>query len=46
MLTIFTLSVWVAAELDWGIGIGIWVGGILAIGLLVVYDIIWNWPSE
>ncbi|MEN9293135.1 MAG: hypothetical protein RL288_931 [Actinomycetota bacterium] len=42
VLFIFIGSVWTAAELDWGIGIGIWVAAVLSAGLLLLWDIIAN----
>jgi len=42
VLFIFIASVWTAAELDWGIGIGIWVGAVLSTGMLLIWDIIAN----
>jgi len=41
-LAIFITSVWTAAELDWGIGMGIWIGGVLSAGVLLIWDIIAN----
>lgn len=41
-LTTFIGSVWTAAELDWGIGMGIWIGAVLSAGMLLIWDIIAN----
>jgi hypothetical protein len=42
VLAIFIFMVWTAARLDWGIGIGIWVAGVISAGLLLIWDIIAN----
>jgi hypothetical protein len=42
VLFIFITTVWAAAELGWGIGIGIWISAVLSAGLLLIWDIIAN----
>jgi len=46
MVVIFIASTWASIELQWGVGVGIWVGGILSAALLLVYDLISNWPDN
>jgi hypothetical protein len=46
MITIFIASVWTSIELQWGVGVGIWVGGILSAALLLLYDLTSNWPDN
>lgn len=41
-LAIFIASVWTAAELDWGIGMGIWIGAVFSAGTLLIWDMIAN----
>jgi len=43
MVTIFIATVWTSIELQWGVGVGIWVGGILSAAL---YDLTSNWPDN
>jgi hypothetical protein len=45
-ITIFIASVWTSIELQWGVGVGIWVGGILSAALLLLYDLTSNWPDN
>jgi len=46
MVTIFITTVWASIELQWGVGVGIWVGGILSAALLLLYDLTSNWPDN
>jgi hypothetical protein len=46
MVTIFIATVWTSIELQWGVGVGIWVGGILSATLLLLYDLTSNWPDN
>ena len=46
MITVFIASVWTSIELQWGVGVGIWVGGILSAALLLLYDLTSNWPDN
>ena len=46
MVTIFISTVWASIELQWGVGVGIWVGGILSAALLLLYDLTSNWPDN
>jgi len=46
MITIFIASVRTSIELQWGVGVGIWVGGILSAALLLLYDLTSNWPDN
>ena len=46
MITILIASVCTSIELQWGVGVGIWVGGILSAALLLVYDLTSNWPDN
>ena len=46
MITIFIASVWTSIEIQWGVGVGIWVGGILSAALLLLYDLTSNWPDN
>jgi len=46
MITISIASVWTSIELQWGVGVGIWVGGILSAALLLLYDLTSNWPDN
>jgi len=46
MVTIFIATVWTSIELQWGVGVGIWVGGILSAALLLLYDLTSNWPDN
>lgn len=42
VLAIFILVVWTSVELQWGVGMGIWVAGVISAGLLLIWDIIAN----
>jgi hypothetical protein len=45
LVSIFIATVWASIELEWGVGVGIWIGGILSATLLLIYDLISNWPD-
>jgi hypothetical protein len=46
MVTIFIATVWTSIELQWGVGVGIWIGGILSATLLLLYDLTSNWSDN
>ena len=46
MVTVFIATVWTSIELQWGVGVGIWVAGILSAALLLLYDLTSNWPDN
>jgi hypothetical protein len=45
LVSIFIATVWVSIELEWGLGVGIWMSGILSATLLLIYDLTSNWPD-
>lgn len=46
IVAIFIATIWASIELQWGVGVGIWVGGILSAALLLIYDLTSNWPDN